>query len=249
MNVLSFPTASSKNLLDELDELDKPTALCLDEIGQAPGRTIMEASYMLANGMGKSRASVDGSARAVKSWRRMVLSTGEKGLAEKIMEEGGRVQAGLGLFENLHGHDSPQAFADALKQASATNYGHAARAFIECCVVQRGQSIRDDLHTALEKFTRLSCPDGADGQVLRGVRRCPVCRRRGRWRLNGVFCPGKKVKHWQPPRHVLTLGLNSGVDPAWRKILRYWLKWPCLWSSTGPVVFRIWKVNSPVFFI
>ena len=66
----------------------------------------------------------------------MVLSTGEKGLADKIAEEGGKVQAGqavrlidvpadagkgLGIFENLHSHESPSAFADCAVSSSKCN--------------------------------------------------------------------------------------------------------------------------------
>lgn len=192
---------ATSNGLEGLAALHSDAALCLDEIGQAPGRTIMEAAYMLANGMGKARAFQDGSARTARSWRCMVLSTGEKGLAEKIAEEGGRVQAGqavrlidvpadagagMGIFEDLHGQESPQAFADAIKHAAATHYGHAARAFIATF-----QENRDDatntLHKALSAGLSQLCPDNADGQVQRVARRFLLCALAGEmaaeWRL------------------------------------------------------------------
>lgn len=180
---------ATPNGLEGIAAQHSDAALCLDEIGQAPGRTIMEASYMLANGMGKTRANQDGSARAAKSWRCMVLSTGEKGLAEKIAEEGGRVQAGqlvrlidvpanagagMGIFENLHGHGSPRAFADIIKQAAATHYGHAARAFIGKIQEDR-EGIKNALHVALGNAGKLLCPDGASGQVERVARRFALC--------------------------------------------------------------------------
>lgn len=153
---------ATANGLEGMAALYSDALLCLDEIGQAPGRTIQEAAYMLANGVGKGRAYQDGSMRAVKSWRLLMLSTGEVGLAEKIREEGGRVKAGqsvrlidvpadagagLGIFEELHGFSSPQVFADALKQAAATDYGHAARDFIGKVQKNRAE-ILSDLHTA-----------------------------------------------------------------------------------------------------
>lgn len=76
---------ATSNGLEGLAALHSDAALCLDEIGQAPGRTIAEAAYMLANGIGKRRAAQDGSAKETRSWRCMVLSTGEKGLADKII--------------------------------------------------------------------------------------------------------------------------------------------------------------------
>ncbi|MGE9984196.1 DUF927 domain-containing protein [Desulfovibrio sp. SGI.169] len=179
---------STANGLEGLAALHSDTALCLDEIGQAPGRTIQEAAYMLANGMGKARASQDGSARAVRSWRCMILSTGEKGLAEKIAEEGGRVQAGqmvrlidvpadagagMGIFEDLHGHESPRAFADALRHAAATDYGHAARFFIS--KILETPDTAAQLHAALDAGLSILCPAEASGQVQRVARRFLLC--------------------------------------------------------------------------
>ena len=76
-------------------------------------------------------------------------------MADKIREEGGVVnagqlvslidipaEAGFGLFENLHGHANAQIFADAIKQAATTHYGHAARAFIKAFQENREYAIK-----------------------------------------------------------------------------------------------------------
>lgn len=180
---------ATSNGLEGLAELHSDTALCLDEIGQAPGRTVNEAAYMLANGMGKTRARRDGSTRRAKSWRCTILSTGEKGLAEKIAEDGGRVQAGqtvrlidvpadagagMGIFENLHGFESPQAFADAIKRAAAIHYGHAARAFI-CKIQEHREDVTSTLNRGLEAGMQALCPSDADGQVKRVAKRFLLC--------------------------------------------------------------------------
>jgi putative DNA primase/helicase len=180
---------ATSNGLEGLAALHSDAALCLDEIGQAPGRTIQEASYMLANGMGKARASQDGTAREVKHWRCLVLSTGEKGLADKIVEEGGKVQAGqavrlidvpadadagMGLFENLHGHTDARAFADALKRAGSTDYGHAARAFIEAFQKHRETAV-SQLNEALSSGIARICHENASGQVQRVAKRFLLC--------------------------------------------------------------------------
>lgn len=180
---------STSNGLEGLAANHNDAAMLLDEIGQAPPYAVKEAAYMLANGMGKTRARQDGSARTAKSWRCMVLSTGEKGLAEKIAEEGGKVQAGqlvrlvdvpadagagMGIFENIHGHESPRAFADAIKRASVADYGHAARAFI--VKVQEGrEQLQKDLHVALDSAVKKLCPAEASGQVQRVARRFALC--------------------------------------------------------------------------
>ena len=179
---------ATDNGLEGIAALHSDAALCLDEIGQAPGRTIKEASYMLANGMGKARASADGSARTAKTWRIMVLSTGEKGLADKIAEEGGKVQAGQlvrlvdipadagsgwGIFQNLHGHDSPQAFSEAIKLSAATHYGHAARAFISAFLNSPDATTHIPLFLA--KGLELICPRDATSQVQRVAKRFLLC--------------------------------------------------------------------------
>jgi putative DNA primase/helicase len=202
--VLSWRATS--NGLEGLAALHSDTVLCLDEIGQAPGRTIMEAAYMLANGMGKARAFQDGSAKTVKSWRCMVLSTGEKGLAEKIAEEGRKVQAGqsvrlidipadaganMGIFEDIHDFDSPQAFADALKTAAATNYGHAARKFIGKIQEHRDTAL-SELHEFMTNGAPLLCPDDADGQVKRVARRFLLCAAAGEMAAEWRILPWEK---------------------------------------------------------
>ena len=53
------------------------TVLILDEFGQVDGREAGAVLYSLSNGGGKVRAARDGAMREPKSWRVMVLSTGE----------------------------------------------------------------------------------------------------------------------------------------------------------------------------
>ncbi len=143
---------------------------------------------MIANGHGKGRARQDGSRRHAKSWRTLLLSTGEKSIAEKIAEDGGRIQAGqevrladipadagagLGLFENLHGHDSARAFADAIKRQAATNYGHLSREFIKAFLAhpEAKKTIRTFLAEGMPLLSDSSDPSAFDGQVQRVGRR------------------------------------------------------------------------------
>lgn len=115
--------------------------------------------------------------------RPVVLSTGEKTVAEKISEDGKQAQAGqlvriidipadagagLGLFEDLHGYASAQAFADALKAAAATHYGHTACEFIKSLqerVCDEGyiNKLKDRVSEIMAKLI----PIGADSEVKR----------------------------------------------------------------------------------
>lgn len=58
-------------------ELHNDTFYTLDEMSEAPGKSMSEVIYMLGNGSGRARANQDGSARRVKKWCCPVLSTGE----------------------------------------------------------------------------------------------------------------------------------------------------------------------------
>lgn len=197
---------ATDNGLEGLAALHSDAALCLDEIGQASSRTVSEASYMLANGTGKTRSGRDGNMRPAKSWRVTVLSTGEIGLPEKIEADGGRVQAGqtvrlvdipadagasMGIFEDIHGHESPHAFADALKQAASTHYGHVARAFIRKLVEGR-EGIQKNILSVLDNAGKIFCPDGASGQVQRVAKRFCLCAIAGELAIEWGILPWKE---------------------------------------------------------
>jgi len=164
------------------------TPLLLDEMGQGSGHEIGQVAYMLANGQGKNRARRDGSARKAASWRSLFLSTGELSLADKIAEDGrGRrvaagqevrivdipadAGAGLGMFENLHGFETPKQLADHLKAASAKHYGHASRQFLEYLTAGDLAETEQVLKKSLRGFIDEYCPANADGQVGRVAER------------------------------------------------------------------------------
>lgn len=197
---------STANGLEGVAELHSDALLCLDEIGQASGKTIAEAVYMLANSKGKIRATQSGNARKAKSWRIMFLTTGEKGVSEAIEEEGGRARAGqlvrlvdipsyagaeMGLFEDLHGHESPAVFADALHAAAAKNYGHVFRAFITMVQKNPGE-VKARFGQGLPEYLERLCGPNADGQVRRVAKRFHVCAVAGELATEWRLLPWKK---------------------------------------------------------
>jgi putative DNA primase/helicase len=120
------------------------TALILDEISEADPRELGKVVYAIGNGTGKSRANRNGGARAVRRWRVMLLSSGERTITATMLEGGKRAKAGQearlldipcarqhGLFDDLHNMPNGRALSDALRTAAATHYGHAGPAFIE----------------------------------------------------------------------------------------------------------------------
>src|SRR5262249_25614104 len=66
------------------------TVMVLDELGMVEARDAAPALYGLANGQGKQRAARDGSPREPKSWRVLMLSSGEVPVEAKLSEAPGR---------------------------------------------------------------------------------------------------------------------------------------------------------------
>ncbi|CAM2057953.1 putative DNA primase/helicase [Desulfovibrionales bacterium] len=172
---------ATSNGLEAVGVAHCDTLLCLDEMGQVAARELSDTAYMLANGQGKSRSLKDGSGRPPAQWRVLFLSTGELSLVEKMHEVGRKAQAGqevrlvdipadaehgLGLFEDLHGFDRAQAFADHLHRATGKFYGTAIRAYLEQ-IVKNQEQLGATVGQASQDFVEKSCSQNADGQVQR----------------------------------------------------------------------------------
>jgi putative DNA primase/helicase len=172
---------ATSNGIEGIAEAHCDTLLCLDEMGQVDAKEAGEVAYMLANGQGKNRAHTDGSARKVREWRVLFLSTDEIGLVEKMAEIGRRPRAGqevrlvdvpadagwgLGLFEDLHGAAGPGEFAEQLKRATMTHYGRAARAFLRLLVPSHNAGVAATrLRDFRDRFIKQYLPADASSQV------------------------------------------------------------------------------------
>jgi len=115
--------------------------LALDEMGVCDAKDFGKVVYDLSSGQGKARMNKNTSMRQNKSWRSLILSTGEISAKEKIEELGKRSQTGHGvrmvdipiadgLLIDTHGQDAGD-FANELKKSAGQYYGTAGRAFIE----------------------------------------------------------------------------------------------------------------------
>lgn len=175
------------NGLEGVATMHNDVLLPLDEMGQANGKDVGDAAYMLGNGQGKGRATKDGDARTAKRWRNIVLSSGEKSISDLMAEDGQMAMAGqevrmveiaadagcnYGVFEDIHDAKSSQVFAEQLKHAVAEHHGYAGRAFVELLANPELQpKLIEKLKALIQRFVDTYVPPEATGQVGRVGRR------------------------------------------------------------------------------
>jgi len=191
------------NGLEGLAALHSDLLLILDELSQLDPRHAGQVAYLLANGQGKGRAQRNGTLRAVATWRTLFLSAGEVGLAELVTEGGGKVRAGqavrvldvpadagagLGVFERSPDGTTAGQFADQLKRAAATHYGHAVPEFLRKLVADAATS-RNALSAMADRLAGALATDAAAGQVRRAADRFALIAAAGElataWGLTG----------------------------------------------------------------
>ncbi|HEY1979307.1 MAG TPA: DUF927 domain-containing protein [Xanthobacteraceae bacterium] len=175
---------ATTNGLEGAATLANDTALILDEMGVLDARDAAAAIYGLANGAGKQRASRDGSLSEPKSWRVIVISSGEVPLEAKLSEGKGKPRAGqlirvldipadrgkgFGVFDDGGSTGDPGALARAIKSAAVENFGVAGPAFIRG-IIERNVSL-GDVRSMAAGFVERECPPGADGQCERAAQR------------------------------------------------------------------------------
>lgn len=66
--------------------------LCYDEVGAANLDTVQRLIYTLVNGEGRGRMTRDATVRRAQTWRTIVLSNGETGLADETMATGAQAR-------------------------------------------------------------------------------------------------------------------------------------------------------------
>ena len=173
------------NALEGTASLHSDLMLPLDEIGQLDPSKAGAVAYMLANGQGKGRAARDGSARAIAKFQLIFLSSGEISLGDLVTESGGTRRAGQevrvidlaadagkgsGMFERLPAGVTPGEFADQLKTAARTHFGHGLPALLEA-ITASPDAARAKLRTIRDSLANDLAGRHADGQVRRVAQR------------------------------------------------------------------------------
>lgn len=179
---------TTSNGLEGICSLHNDCLLALDEFGQSDAKEVGEIAYMYSQGIGKQRSSRDGSPRETKTWRGMLFSTGEVGIADHIQDDKRKAKAGqlvrvldipaqvkdaYGCFEELHGFENGndgEKFAEKIKEVCGEYYGTAGRAFIKAMIEWGVERSRKYLKTARDNFTE-NVAARYDGQVKRVANR------------------------------------------------------------------------------
>jgi putative DNA primase/helicase len=154
--------------------------LCLDEIAQIDSREVGKVAYMLANGVGKTRADKLGNSRKESTWKLLLLSSGEVSLSTHLAEAGKKVTAGqevrildiaadtgkYGCFEDLHGFSGGELFADKIKELSSLNYGVAGPEFLRYLLENKRELVKD-CNKLICELVQKHVPAQSSGQVYR----------------------------------------------------------------------------------
>jgi putative DNA primase/helicase len=159
------------------------TGLILDEVGQVDGREFGGALYSLANGAGKARSKIDGALREPRTWRVLVVSSGEVPVDVKMAEDRGKktragqlvrmlnipAERAFGVFDHPGPDGDAASFAEQCKLAAATAYGTAGPEFVRRLIADDVRG--DDVRAIVNDFIAAEVPASADGQVARAAHR------------------------------------------------------------------------------
>jgi putative DNA primase/helicase len=213
---------ATDNALEAVAELANDSLLPLDEIRELPDPADGDrVAYMLANGAGKSRLSASIKLRQTMQWRLLFLSSGEIKLSEYVaLAKRGRSRGGAevrllnipadagkgkGVFENLHGADSPAAFADQLVASAKENYGHPIRTFLAWLV--SNPNLLTEARQMMEEFVEKYLPQGAAPEIGRALRRFAVVA------VGGELATRAGITGWRP----------GEAEQAAKKCFQAWL--------------------------
>jgi uncharacterized protein (DUF927 family) len=125
------------------------------------------------------------SARKKLTWCLLYVSAGELTLADHALTAGKRTKggaevrllnveadagAGLGLFENIHGAESADAFSRQLRSAAKRFYGAPVREYLRHLIASRSQ-VEKAISRYETEFANTNTPAGASGEVSRATHR------------------------------------------------------------------------------
>jgi len=159
--------------------------LPLDEIHQADAREVIGAVYQLANESGKQRLDRTSAAQERRTWRTMIISTGERDVAAMAAEAKQKLPAGADvrlpsipvdgaeMWPIKHGANMFVELMGGLHKALKKQYGTAMRAFLSeltSALSDPENGISYRVEATRKQFYR-EIPEDSDPQVRDVVRR------------------------------------------------------------------------------
>ena len=156
--------------------------LVLDEIGQSTDpRKIPQMVYSVINGVSKTQGAKDGGNRRQKTWRNLILSTGEINpeslIGDRAQWKAGnhvrlpdiQAEARYGIFDTLHGFADGANLSEHIKQATAKQRGTAGRALIRQILKDGKEAAAQAVEARRAQFLETLPP--MEGQARRIARR------------------------------------------------------------------------------
>ena len=190
---------ATANGLEAIAELHNDLTLFLDELAQMDPREAAETAYLLGNGSGKTRMSRTIGARKKLSWSLLFVSAGEITLADHAQTAGKRTKggaevrllnvdadagAGMGMFEDIHGAESPDAFSRQLKESAQRYYGAPLRECVRVIANKRA-AMEKAVRQCQAEFIKQYVPAGASGEVFRAAQRFALIGAAGEFATEG----------------------------------------------------------------
>lgn len=206
---------ATSNGLEGVASAHNDSLLLLDEINQCSPFEVGDTAYMLANGIGKMRASRSGASRASAEWTTLFLSSGEQDLESILTSVKKKTMAGMeirmlsipadagaemGMLEDLHGYKSAGAMAEEITAAAERFKGAAQKDWLDFLTDELVQDrARESLKLSIDHFVNVLVSPSDSGQVRRAARRFAVLGAAGLatkdltgWRSNEVRDAVKK---------------------------------------------------------
>ena len=156
--------------------------LVLDEIGQsADPRKIPQMVYSVINGVSKTQGAKDGGNRRQKTWRNLILSTGEINpeslIGDRAQWKAGnhvrlpdiQAEARYGIYDTLHGFTDGAKLSEHINQATAKQRGTAGRALIRQILKDGKEAAAQAVEAHRDQFLEALPP--MEGQARRIARR------------------------------------------------------------------------------
>lgn len=215
---------ATANALEGLAAAHNDGLLVLDELGTCGASDFGRIVYDLAGGQGKAAMTSERGMKKPRSWRVLVLSTGEVSVEQRIREDQRKqvqagqqvrlmdVPAGEGVITAPEDGQTAGEFAQALKRVCSDHYGTAGPAFVEALSQQfatHGEFARAVDERLQVARTQLMIP-GLSAEAARALNRLALVQAAGEWAAELTILPFSKDEVGAALRHIRDTWLADG---------------------------------------